>query len=59
MVKDQKEHITSIGGSAVMEGVMMKGPREIAKAVRKSDGEIRRFEFCGWKQKKWTYLYNE
>lgn len=33
-------HITSIGGSAVMEGVMMKGPKEIATAVRKPDGEI-------------------
>lgn len=36
----EKQHITSIGGSAVMEGVMMKGPKEIATAVRKSDGEI-------------------
>lgn len=35
-----KEHITSIGGSAVMEGVMMRGPKEIATAVRKPDGEI-------------------
>lgn len=33
-------HMTSIGGSAVMEGVMMKGPKEIATAVRKPDGEI-------------------
>ena len=32
--------MTSIGGSAVMEGVMMRGPKEIATAVRKSDGEI-------------------
>lgn len=37
---DKKEHITSIGGSAVMEGVMMRGPKEIATAVRKPDGEI-------------------
>ena len=37
---NDKKHMTSIGGSAVMEGVMMKGPREIATAVRKSDGEI-------------------
>ena len=35
-----KEHKTSIGGSAVMEGVMMRGPEAIATAVRKSDGEI-------------------
>lgn len=39
-MNEKKEHITSIGGSAVMEGVMMKGPKEIATAVRKSDGEI-------------------
>lgn len=39
-MSENKEHITSIGGSAVMEGVMMKGPKEIATAVRKSDGEI-------------------
>ncbi len=37
---NEKKHITSIGGSAVMEGVMMRGPREIATAVRKPDGEI-------------------
>ncbi|MHC1720231.1 MAG: DUF1385 domain-containing protein [Clostridiaceae bacterium] len=30
----------SIGGQAVMEGVMMKGEMNIAIAVRKSDGEI-------------------
>ena len=36
----KKEHMTSIGGSAVMEGVMMRGPKEIATAVRKTDGEI-------------------
>jgi len=36
----KKEHMTSIGGSAVMEGVMMRGPKEIATAVRKPDGEI-------------------
>jgi len=33
-------HITSIGGQAVIEGVMMRGPKEIATAVRKSDGSI-------------------
>ncbi len=33
-------HMTSIGGQAVMEGVMMRGPKEIATAVRKADGEI-------------------
>ena len=33
-------HKTSIGGQAVIEGVMMKGPSKIATAVRKTDGEI-------------------
>ena len=33
-------HITSIGGQAVIEGVMMRGPKETAIAVRKPDGEI-------------------
>lgn len=31
---------TSIGGQAVIEGVMMRGPGKIAVAVRKPDGEI-------------------
>lgn len=35
-----RRHITSIGGQAVIEGVMMRGPKEIAVAVRKPDGEI-------------------
>lgn len=35
-----KEHITSIGGQAVMEGVMMRGPHKTAIAVRKPDKEI-------------------
>lgn len=33
-------HKTSIGGQAVIEGVMMRGPEKIATAVRKPDGEI-------------------
>lgn len=33
-------HKTSIGGQAVIEGVMMRGPHHIATAVRKPDGEI-------------------
>lgn len=39
-MKDKKTHKTSIGGQAVMEGVMMRGPKEIAIAVRKPDNEI-------------------
>lgn len=34
------KHITSIGGQAVIEGVMMRGPKDIAIAVRKPDNEI-------------------
>ena len=30
----------SIGGQAVIEGVMMRGPKEVAVAVRKADGTI-------------------
>jgi uncharacterized protein YqhQ len=30
----------NVGGQALIEGVMMKGPNDIAMAVRKSDGEI-------------------
>ena len=38
--KEKTCHMTSIGGQAVIEGVMMRGPKEIATAVRKSDGSI-------------------
>ena len=38
--QDKECHMTSIGGQAVLEGVMMRGPKEIATAVRKSSGEI-------------------
>lgn len=34
------KHITSIGGQAIIEGVMMRGPKDIAMAVRKPDHEI-------------------
>lgn len=45
-MKHQKEkracpaHKTSIGGQALIEGVMMRGPKGIAQAVRKPDGTI-------------------
>lgn len=32
--------MTTIGGQAVIEGVMMKGPKDIAIAIRKPDNEI-------------------
>lgn len=35
-----EKKMTSIGGQAIIEGVMMKGPSKIAMAVRKPDGEI-------------------
>ena len=35
-----EKKMTSIGGQAVIEGVMMRGPEKIAVAVRKPDGEI-------------------
>ena len=31
---------TSVGGQALMEGIMMRGPKLICCAVRKPDGEI-------------------
>lgn len=36
----EKQHITSIGGQAILEGVMMRGPFKTAMSVRKPDGEI-------------------
>lgn len=36
--EEQKQ--TSIGGQAIIEGVMMRGPHKTAMAVRKSNGEI-------------------
>lgn len=34
------EKITNIGGQAIIEGVMMRGPESISVSIRKSDGEI-------------------
>ena len=31
--EEQQQHITSIGGQAVMEGVMMRGPFKTAVAI--------------------------
>lgn len=36
----EKEKIISVGGQAVIEGVMMKSPEGIATAVRRPNGEI-------------------
>jgi len=40
MEKEKKKHLTSIGGQAVIEGVMMRGPKDIAIAVRTPEGTI-------------------
>jgi len=39
-MSDKKIHKTSVGGQALIEGVMMQGPKGVATAVRKPDGEI-------------------
>ncbi len=46
------KHITSIGGQAIIEGVMMRGPFKTAMAVRKPDKEIEcKIEENGTKKK--------
>ncbi len=37
---EKQAHKTSIGGQALIEGVMMRGPRTTAMAVRNPEGEI-------------------
>ena len=39
-MNNKEQHITSIGGQAIIEGVMMRGPHKTAMAVRKPDNEI-------------------
>ncbi|HSH36831.1 DUF1385 domain-containing protein [Schnuerera sp.] len=34
------KHITTIGGQALIEGILMRGPKDLAIAVRKPDNEI-------------------
>ncbi len=40
MSKEKKAKYTSIGGSALIEGVMMRGKGRLAIAVRRADGKI-------------------
>jgi len=40
-----KQKKTSIGGQALIEGVMMRGPKKTAMAVRHTSGEIRMDEW--------------
>lgn len=50
--KKETIHRTSIGGQALIEGIMMKGPNSTAMAVRKTDGGIVVEENAA-KPKKW------
>lgn len=34
------KHMTTIGGQALIEGILMRGPKDIAIAIRKSNNEI-------------------
>lgn len=58
-MSDKKIHKTSVGGQALIEGIMMQGPKGMAVSVRKPDGEIDtqckevkrardKFKFLGW-----------
>ena len=38
MSKNETKKITSIGGSALIEGIMMRGPKKSTVAVRTADG---------------------
>ncbi len=40
MSKCTTKKITSIGGSALLEGIMMRGPKKTSVAVRREDGSI-------------------
>lgn len=40
MKREKTKLITSIGGQALMEGIMMRGPKKTMVGVRKPDGEI-------------------
>lgn len=39
-IKKKPKHMTKIGGQALIEGVMMRGPEAVGIAIRKPDGEI-------------------
>ena len=52
MAEKEKLHRTTIGGQALIEGIMMKGPEKTAMAVRKKDGDIV-VEEKENKQRKW------
>jgi len=57
MSKKQQECVlkkTSIGGQALIEGVMMRGPERTAIAVRHTSGEIRMEEWENPKNNRWA-----
>ncbi|QQY79196.1 uncharacterized protein YqhQ [Keratinibaculum paraultunense] len=39
-IKRVPKHITTIGGQALIEGILMRGPEDVAIAVRQENGEI-------------------
>ena len=58
-MQEKKTHKTSVGGQALIEGIMMQGPKGMATAVRKPDGDIlteyhefhrlrEKYKFLGW-----------
>lgn len=53
MKREKAKLITSIGGQALMEGIMMRGPKKTTVAVRKSDGiiELEEIKPLDWARK--------
>ena len=40
MQREKAKMVTSIGGQALIEGILMRGPEKISLAIRKPDGDI-------------------
>ncbi len=53
MKREKTKLITSIGGQALMEGIMMRGPQKTTVAVRKNDGtvELEEIQPLNWGKK--------
>ena len=56
MGKKKKTKYTSIGGQALMEGIMMRGPHKTAMAVRRADGTIQIEEVSQKAQTVWNKI---
>lgn len=60
--KNKTKRITSIGGQALMEGIMMRGPKRTVAACRQEDGTINNIEIevKDWAKKfpwmKWPFI---